>query len=138
MAERFGQELVDVNITSNSRGYVLKVSVGSKSGPTVGDLTSITKEFRKYADSKGHEFIPFDYQLEISSPGIDRELREKRDFLWSEGRMLKVSANSGGAMVNYEGVLVRAEEEGIVLMCAEEERQIRFEDIVKAKQKIKF
>ncbi|MDY0017064.1 MAG: hypothetical protein RBS89_04435 [Candidatus Delongbacteria bacterium] len=138
IAEKYGQELVDVTITSNSRGPVLRIIVGSKEGPTIGDLTSITKEFKKLADTEGMKMLPPDYQLEVSSPGIDRELREFRDFSWNEGRTLKLSVNSGEKTVNLEGELIKAEAHRIVLKTETEELEIAYKDIQKAKIKIKF
>jgi len=138
IAEKHGQELVEVVIASNSGGAVIKISVGSKKGPTVDDLTLITKEFRKYADAAGTDFIPFDYQLEISSPGIDRELREFRDFFWNEGKTLKITVKDGEKNKNLEGELVKAETDSIVILAGGAETKIPYESVIKAKVKIKF
>ncbi len=138
IAEKYGQELVGVTISSNSRGPVLRIIVGSKEGPTIGVLTSITKEFRKLADSDGMKLLPPDHQLEVSSPGIDRELREFRDFSWNEGRTLKLSVNSGEKTVNFEGELIKAGPDHIVLKTEAKELEIGYKDILKAKIKIKF
>jgi len=138
IAGKYGQELVDVILASNSRGPILRIVVGSKKGPTIDDLTSITKEFRKLSDLEGMKMLPPDYQLEVSSPGIDRELREFRDFFWNEGRILKISLNSGEKNVNLEGELIKAEPDRIVLKTETEELEIAYKDIQKAKIKIKF
>ena len=138
IAEKYGQEVVDVSIASNSNGLLVKVTVGSKKGPMVSDLASITKEFRKLCESSENEILQSDYLLEVSSPGIERELRTFRDFYWNEGRLLKIAVKGEEKNINYEGQLIKAFEDRLLMMIEDEEKEIRIEDILKAKIKIKF
>ncbi len=138
IAEKFGQEVVDTVITSNSKGLLVRVTVGSKKGPMVSDLASIAKEFRKLCEASENGILPDDYQLEVSSPGIDRELKSFKDFYWNEGRLLKILLKGGDKNTNVEGMLIKAFEDKLVLQIEDEEKEIRTEDILKAKIKIKF
>lgn len=138
IAEKFGQEVVDTVVTSNSKGMLVRVTVGSKKGPMVSDLASIAKEFRKLCEASENRILPDDYQLEVSSPGIDRELKSFKDYYWNEGRLLKILLKGGDKNINIEGVLFKAFEEKIVILIDDEEKEIRKEDIIKAKIKIKF
>jgi len=134
IAEKFGQEVVDTVITSNSKGILVRVTVGSKKGPMVSDLAAIAKEFRKFENG----ILPEDYQLEVSSPGIDRELKSFKDFYWNEGRLLKILLKGEDKNINVEGMLNEAFEDKIIILVDDEEKEIRTEDIIKAKIKIKF
>lgn len=138
ISKKYGQELVDIVLTSNSRGILIKVSVGSKEGPKVSDLTGITKEFNKAAALNPENFFNGDYQMEVSSPGIDRDLKTFNDFYWNEGRDLKLIYKSEGEETNADGNLIKAEKEYINMVVEGSEIQIKYEDIVKAKLKIKF
>ncbi|HAQ61624.1 TPA: hypothetical protein DCR49_06450 [Candidatus Delongbacteria bacterium] len=138
IAEKFGQEVVDTVITSNSKGILVRVTVGSKKGPMVSDLAAIAKEFRKFCEASENGILPEDYQLEVSSPGIDRELKSFKDFYWNEGRLLKILLKGEDKNINVEGMLNKAFEDKIIILVDDEEKEIRTEDIIKAKIKIKF
>jgi len=138
IAEKYGQEIVDIAVSSNYRGQVIKITVGSKKGPAVSDLASITKEFNKFIESSKEKIIPFEFELEVSSPGIDRELRTFRDFYWNEGRTLKVLIKGTEKNINLEGMLIKAMEDKIIMLVKECETEIKYQEIIKAKIKIKF
>lgn len=138
ISKKYGQELVDIVLTSNSRGVLIKVSVGSKQGPKVSDLTAITKEFNKTAALSPEMFFNGDYQMEVSSPGIDRDLKNFNDYYWNEGREIKLIHKKDGEDVNVEGSLIKAENDHIIIAIDELETHIKYEDIIKAKLKIKF
>jgi len=138
IAEKFGQEVIDTVITSNSKGLLVRVTVGSKKGPMVSDLASIAKDFRKLCEASENGILPDDYQLEVSSPGIDRELKSFKDYYWNEGRMLKLLLKGEDKNINVEGMLVKAFEDKLILLMDGEEKEVRTEDVIKAKIKIKF
>lgn len=138
ISKKYGQELVDIVLTSNSRGVLIKVSVGSKEGPKVSDLTAITKEFNKTAALNPEKFFNGDYQMEVSSPGIDRELKSFNDFYWNEGREIKLIHKQNDEEINSEGCLVKAENDRIIISIDGSEKHIIYDNIVKAKLKIKF
>lgn len=117
---------------------VVKVTVGSKKGPMVSDLASIAKEFRKFCEASQEEIISTDYQLEVSSPGADRELTTFRDFSWNEDRLLKLFIKNGEKNTHVEGKLIKAHEDKLIMLIDELEKEIMMEDILKAKIKIKF
>lgn len=117
---------------------MIKVSVGSKKGPMVSDIASIAKEFRKLCESSQDEIVPSDFQLEVSSPGADRELKTFRDYLWNEDRFLKLFIKDGEKNTNIEGKLIKAYEDKLIILIDEEEKEIMTENILKAKIKIKF
>ena len=114
------------------------MSVGSKKGPKVSDLTAITKEFNKNAALKPEEFFNGDYQMEVSSPGIDRDLKTFNDFYWNEGRDVKLIYRKDGEDIKGEFSLIKAEKDHIIVAFEGNDIRVKYEDIVKAKLKIKF
>ncbi|MFO7810474.1 MAG: hypothetical protein R6V47_03785 [Candidatus Delongbacteria bacterium] len=138
IAQKYGQELVDIVMSSNSRGLLVKITVGSRSGPTVSDLTSITKEFKSTAAMSPDPVYTGDYQLEIGSPGSDRSLKTFNDFCWNEGREVKIITAVEDDRKRVEGTIIKAEKDGVILKNDGAERRILYKDIFKAKLKLKF
>ena len=138
IAEKYGQEIVDINVGRNSRGVLIKVTVGSKKGPMISDLTSIAKEFNKAAGLVPGDFNGGDYQLEVSSPGIDRDLSSYKDFLWNEGREVNILIKEGDENKRYEGLIISANKDSVIFEIEGKQKTLCIEEIVKAKLKIKF
>ncbi|HQO09400.1 MAG TPA: hypothetical protein PLK90_04655 [Clostridiales bacterium] len=137
-ATKYGQELVDVTTASNSRGMIIRITVGSKAGPTVSVLTAISKDLRNTNEAEDGALFPDDCQIEVSSPGADRDLKTYKDFLWNEGRDLKLTLKDGEKNRHTEANLVKAFEDSIIIQEEDGEKKVLVEDIVKAKIKFKF
>ncbi|PID26615.1 MAG: hypothetical protein CR982_09200 [Candidatus Cloacimonadota bacterium] len=116
LAKKYDQEVVDVEFGNNKTGQVIRIFVGSKQGVNVNTLAAITREFNKIAELKGSEFIPYDFQLEVSSPGLDRPLKTWRDFYRNEDRDVRVTiADNDETTKTFEAKIVSASENEIVL-----------------------
>ena len=70
----------------------------------------------------------------MSSPGVERPLREPRHFERSVGQQVKVKtfAPVDGAKV-HEGALVSADAEAITIAAEGGERRVRYADIASAR-----
>jgi ribosome maturation factor RimP len=71
-------ELVDVELTGSSRGFVVRVLVDKPGGVSVEDCARVSRAVGD--DFEAAEAIPGRYILEVSSPGIDRPLKRREDF----------------------------------------------------------
>ena len=138
IAKKYGQEVVGLEMTGNAKGRLIKVAVGSKEGPGIKELTGITREFNNLIDSSNGSIIDFDYQLEVSSPGIDRNLETINDFNWNLGRELKVTFRSVDKNEKVKGILSGVTDDKIILILDNEPKEINMKDITKAKIVIKF
>lgn len=78
ICERYFFELVDLEYRREPRGWVLRVYVDKVGGVSVEDCAYISEKISKELDIK--DPIPHSYILEVSSPGLDRPLRKRRDF----------------------------------------------------------
>jgi len=80
-----GYELFDGKFfQAGSRG-VLRVSIDSPEGVTIADCEKASKELSIMLDVEDFSSTR-PYTLEISSPGIDRQLKTERDFRRTVGR----------------------------------------------------
>jgi ribosome maturation factor RimP len=104
-----GLELVDLEWRDGPRG-VLKLAVDKPGGVAVGDCERASREIGDVLDVAG--FVGAGYDLEVSSPGLDRRLRSDREFRWAIGKRVRCW-QSGGA--ETQGRLSEVSGEQLVL-----------------------
>jgi ribosome maturation factor RimP len=90
-----GLELVDLEWRDGPRG-MLRVAVDKPGGVVVGDCERVSREIGDVLDVAG--LISTGYDLEVSSPGLERRLRSEREFRWAIGKRVRCW-HSGGAEV---------------------------------------
>ena len=79
VVERMGYEMVDIEFVKEGPNWYLRAFVDKDGGVTIDDCELISKELEKVLDE--NDPIEQAYFLEISSPGIDRPLKKKEDFI---------------------------------------------------------
>lgn len=82
-----GLGLVDVQWRREGRRWVLRFFVDKPGGVSVGDCQAFSREAGDVLDVSG--LIERAYDLEVSSPGLDRELKKDREFAWAAGREVR-------------------------------------------------
>ena len=82
-----GLGLVDVEWCRQGRRWVLRVFVDKPGGVSIGDCQAVSREAGDVLDASG--LIEPAYDLEVSSPGLDRELRKDREFAWAVDREVR-------------------------------------------------
>lgn len=88
VAEDEGLELVDVIILGSGRKPLLRVIIDKESGVTVGDCERTSRGIEALLDVE--DIIKAAYTLEVSSPGLDRPLKEMKDFERNRGKLARV------------------------------------------------
>lgn len=83
-----GVELVDITYRRESAGNVLRVSADREAGITIDVCVSMNKIISNALDESA--LMEDRYILEVASPGIDRPLKSKDDFLKVRGKMIRV------------------------------------------------
>ena len=83
-----GYELVDVEFVKEGPNWYLRIFIDKEGGVTIDDCEAVSKTLEKIFDEK--DPIEQAYFLEISSPGIDRPLKKKEDFIKYNGEMVDV------------------------------------------------
>ena len=87
-----GLELVDLEWREGPRG-VLRLAVDKPGGVAVGDCERVSREIGDVLDVAG--LIGARYDLEVSSPGVDRRLRSDREFRWAIGKPVRCWQSGG-------------------------------------------
>src|SRR5262245_59510338 len=82
-----GLELVDVDWQGAGPRGTLRVAVDKVGGVRVEDCERASRELGDVLDVAG--VIDGGYDLEVSSPGLDRPLRKEREFRWAVGKPVR-------------------------------------------------
>ena len=82
-----GLELVDLDWRGSRPRGALKVFVDKPGGVRVEDCERASRELGDLLDVA--RLIEGGYDLEVSSPGLDRILRKEREFRWAVGRPVR-------------------------------------------------
>jgi ribosome maturation factor RimP len=86
--EAHGLTLVDLEVRGSGRRVAVRVYVDKPGGVTVGDCQDLSHEVGDLIDVSN--LVRSSYDLEVSSPGLDRELRKDRELRWASGRLVRV------------------------------------------------
>lgn len=116
--ERSGLVLEDVEITGSGERRVLRVVVDRQSGPDGVDLDAIAEAASAVSTAldEAGEDLPHlgrdPFQLEVTSPGVDRALTRPRHWARNRGRLVRVSVQGGDPILAR---IEEVEEDGVVL-----------------------
>lgn len=89
VSEQEGVEILDIEIHPGGKGLTLRIFIDKEGGVTIKDCENFSRAIEAILDVE--DPIKSSYTLEISSPGIDRPLKEKKDFLRNIGRNVKIT-----------------------------------------------
>jgi ribosome maturation factor RimP len=132
LIEGEGFELVDIALTRETGRSVLRVTVDRPGGLDLDTVSELSLKVSRELDDV--DFGTGPYALEVSSPGIERRLKDPAHFIRATGQMTKVKTvadlQTGPAV--HTGVLLKADDEGIVLLDGAQERRVAYGDIASA------
>jgi ribosome maturation factor RimP len=130
--ELLGFELVKLDMISRGRMKVLRIFIDRPGeGVSVGDCVKVTKAVGFVLE--GEELIQGAYNLEVSSPGINRPLVKPAHFERFAGHGARVEYFAGpGEKKTSIGEIARVEEDSVVILSEGEEVPVRFDRIIKA------
>lgn len=114
--ERAKVDLIEKDLFSVGRRKILRIFIDKDGGVSVENCASVSRYLSEELDKEENaEVIEGAYTIEVSSPGLDRPLKTKRDFERNLGRMLKVSLMDGKKGKIIKGILKSADETSITL-----------------------
>lgn len=123
MAERVavgrGCELVDVELKRQPDGLLLRLFVDKDGGIGLDELQAVSEEVSAVLDAE--DPIAGGYTLEVSSPGLDRELKRESDYVRFSGRLAKLSSYEPIDGRRHWTGRLQGVEDGAVCLCLEKE-----------------
>jgi ribosome maturation factor RimP len=108
--ERDGYELVEVVWQREGGSWVLRLFIDKPSGVGIDDCQAVSRLAETLLDVE--DFIEPAYNLEVSSPGVDRPLRRPGDFQRFAGQRARVKAF--GPVESAAGVPPRKQWSGVL------------------------
>lgn len=130
--EGAGLELVDLSLGGGSGRKVLRVVIDRDGGVDLDTIARIAEQVSRRLDLEG--FAPGPYELEVSSPGIERPLRQPSEFRRHVGRTVKVKTGRPiDGRASFTGELTAADDHGVVFDVAGAAVRLVYDDIASAR-----
>lgn len=86
-------ELVDVEYVREGSNWFLRAFIDKPGGITVDDCELVSREFSDLLDKE--DFIEDSYIMEVSSPGLGRQLKKDKDLKRSIGEEVEIKLYKG-------------------------------------------
>jgi|UniRef100_A0A7C3V803 ribosome maturation factor RimP len=128
-----GVELIDAELNQPRRGRAtLRLFVDREGGITLDEITRVSRVVGELLDV--HDLISSSYTLEVSSPGLTRELKKPRDYERFAGRLVRLTTRGPwqGKQV-HRGILQGLANEEVSLTEGETLVRIPLREIAKAR-----
>jgi ribosome maturation factor RimP len=130
-----GFDLVELQFGREPGGWVLRIFIDLPEGRegSVGhdDCERVSRDISAALDVADR--IPHAYQLEVSSPGLDRPLRRERDFARFAGQSARIRLVEGvEGRRNFSGTLRAASDGRVEIECDGRSYQLPIDDVAKA------
>ncbi|HVT45736.1 MAG TPA: ribosome maturation factor RimP [Thermoanaerobaculia bacterium] len=88
MAAAEGLELVHIDYRRMGKRFLLRVDVDKEGGVTIDDCAELSHQVSAYLDVE--DVVPGEYELQVSSPGLDRQFYRESDYEKFLGRLVRV------------------------------------------------
>ena len=110
-----GFELVDVEFVKEAGTFYLRAYIDKEGGITINDCETVSRRLSDLLDQK--DFIPDAYILEVSSPGLGRQLKKDKDFARSIGAEVELKLFKAiDKQKEFTGYLDSFDDEKLVLV----------------------
>ena len=114
MLSSMGLDLVEVQFRREQHGWVLRVFIDAEDGVTLDHCSQVSRELGDFLDVE--DVIDHPYNLEVSSPGLERKLRNEDDVRRFCGRKAKIKVHQPlDGQKTFVGILLEVSENSVVL-----------------------
>jgi ribosome maturation factor RimP len=112
IVESEGLELVHIDYRKQGRSFLLRVDIDKEGGVTLEDCSLISQQVSTWLDVE--DPIPAEYELQVSSPGLDRKFYRTSDYEKFVGRLIRVKTSKAirglhvivGRLKSFDGQIV--------------------------------
>ncbi|WP_407272185.1 ribosome maturation factor RimP [Radiobacillus sp. PE A8.2] len=133
--------LVDVEFEKEGKNWFLRVYIDKDGGVDIEECGKVSEQLSEKLDENDPVSVP--YFLEVSSPGVERPLKNKKDFEENIGKTVYVklyepldnSKEFEGVLNEFTGDSLKLE---IKVKSRKKEVEIPYEKIAKARLAVTF
>jgi len=86
-----GLELVHVEYRRQGHGWLLRIDVDKEGGVMLADCELVSHQVSAFLDVE--DVVPAEYELQVSSPGLDRKFYKESDYRKFIGRLVRVKTS---------------------------------------------
>ena len=132
-----GYDLEDLQVTRIGRRVVVRVVVDCDEGVSLEAVAEVSRRVSAALDAveaTGTELIGQEYELEVSSPGVDRPLNQPRHWRRNVGRLVKVTAGRRPLI----GRIGAASDAGVVLEVKGTDELVPYDRLGPGRVQIEF
>ena len=86
-----GLELVHIEYRKQGHAYLLRVDIDKEGGVNLADCTLVSHQISTFLDVD--DMVPVEYELQVSSPGLDRKFYRDADYQKFIGRLVRVKTS---------------------------------------------
>ncbi len=128
--EETGKELLGIEFISAGKHSVLRIYIEHENGITVDDCAEVSRQVSAVLDVE--DPISTEYNLEVSSPGLDRPLFNKSHYeaIIGETVNVKLSIPLNGRR-KFKGELAAIEGDNIIIVVDGEDYSLNVNNIEK-------
>lgn len=114
-----GIEIVELELKGAGKAQLLRIYIDKPEGVTHGDCELVSRQMSEILDQE--DPIPGTYQLEVSSPGVERNLKKWKDWERFIGQKVKVVFKeplitaAGAPLKHFEGTILSAVEPSVTV-----------------------
>ena len=128
-----GLDLEGVVVRAAGGRKLVQILVDRDGGVDLDAVAQVSRACSEALDTV--ELFGGAYDLEVSSPGVDRPLTEPRHWRRNVGRLVAVRLRDGK---DVTGRIVRTDTDGLTLLVGKAERTIAYVDAVRGVVQIEF
>ncbi|HIF50804.1 MAG TPA: ribosome maturation factor RimP [Thiotrichaceae bacterium] len=127
-----GYELLGIEVHQSTHGSILRVYIDKEGGIVVEDCVAVSRQLSGVLEVE--DPIKGNYDLEVSSPGMDRPLFTVEQFKKVIGETIKLRLyEKYNNRKRFSGVLKAVDDEDVVIDCDNEEYKVPFRLIERAR-----
>ena len=130
ISEKNNLLLLEVLFRGTEKNRVIEIFIDGEDNLSADDCARISREINEVIEK--NELLNSAYQLDVSTPGVDRPLEYLKQYKKHINRKFEVRYKSGGNKNSITAKLVKIEEDNLYFY-SDREQVIKFEDIIKAK-----
>ncbi|MDP2278635.1 MAG: ribosome maturation factor RimP [Nitrospirota bacterium] len=137
VAEDQSVAVLGVRLSGRGKGTLLRVTIDRSGGVTLDDCERFSRRLGLLLDAE--DSLQGSYNLEVSSPGLDRPLTALKDFERHKGKLVRIITKDKIDNQNFFlGRITNITADIIQLDINGEERNIPFDNISRARLEIEI
>ena len=126
-----GYEVYDVMYVKEGPYWFLRIFINSENGVNLDDCETVSRQISDILDEK--DFIENNYFLEVSSPGVERVLRQEEHYSSAVGECVHIKLfKPEDGVREIEGELTAFEDGIVTVNCDGRDFNINKKNIAKA------